>query len=141
MAGKSLNKVLLIGNLGKDPELRYSANGLAIASFSIATNESTKDSDGNIQERTEWHNIITFGKLAEISNQYLKKGQKVYIEGSIRTRSYDDKNGIKRYVTEIFANDLIMLSPGKGLEEISPDTNNIPKESAQETSQDDDLPF
>ncbi|RCK77469.1 MAG: Single-stranded DNA-binding protein [Ignavibacteriae bacterium] len=142
MAGKSLNKVMLIGNLGKDPELRYSANGLAVASFSIATNESTKDVDGNLQERTEWHNVIAFGKLAQICNDYLKKGQKVYIEGSIRTRSYDDKNGIKRYVTEIFANDLIMLSAGKGVEESATDTNVVSEPKPEiDTQPEDDLPF
>lgn len=141
MAGKSLNKVMLIGNLGKDPELRYSAKGLAVASFSIATNESTKDEEGNIQERTEWHNVITFGKLAETSNQYLKKGQRVYIEGSIRTRSYDDKNGIKRYVTEIYANDLIMLGPGKGYAESTSYDNNVVKEPTNDKTPEDDLPF
>jgi single-strand DNA-binding protein len=112
---KSLNKVMLIGNLGKDPELRYTPSGVAVATFSIATNESWKDQDGNTQERTEWHNIVAWRKLAEICGEYLKKGKKVYIEGRIQTRSYDDKNtGAKKYMTEIVADNLIMLDGGRG---------------------------
>ena len=107
---KSLNKVMLIGNLGRDPEVRYTASSVAVATFSIATNESWQDQDGNTQERTEWHNIVTWRKLAEICHQYLRKGSKVYIEGRIQTRSYDDKNtGVKKYMTEIVASNLIML--------------------------------
>lgn len=112
---KSLNKVMLIGNLGKDPELRYTPSGVAVATFSIATNESWKDQDGNTQERTEWHNIVAWRKLAEICGEYLKKGKKVYIEGRIQTRSYDDKNtGAKKYITEIVADNLIMLDGPRG---------------------------
>lgn len=107
---KSLNKVMLIGNLGKDPELRYTGKGDAVATFSLATNESWKDADGNMQERTEWHNIVAWRKLAEICGEWLKKGKKVYIEGRIQTRSYDDKNtGTKKYITEIVADSMIML--------------------------------
>ncbi len=110
MAGKSLNKATLIGNLGKDPELSYTPSGVAVAKFSIATNERWKDQEGNLQERTEWHNIVAWRKLAEICGQYLKKGSKVYLEGKLQTRSWDDKNtGVKRYTTEIIADDLIML--------------------------------
>ncbi len=110
MAGKSLNKVQLIGNLGKDPELSYTPSGVALAKFSIATGERWKDQEGNFQERTEWHNIIAWRKLAEICGQYLKKGSKVYLEGKLQTRSWDDKSsGMKRYITEIIADDLIML--------------------------------
>lgn len=110
MAGKSLNKASLIGNLGKDPELSYTPSGVAVAKFSIATNERWKDQEGNVQERTEWHNIVAWRKLAEICGQYLKKGSKVYLEGKLQTRSWDDKNtGVKRYTTEIIADDLIML--------------------------------
>jgi single-strand DNA-binding protein len=112
---KSLNKVMLIGNLGKDPEVRYTPAGIAVATFSIATNESWKDQDGNLQERTEWHNIVAWRKLAEICGEWLKKGKKVYIEGRIQTRSYDDKNtGVKKYITEIVADNLIMLDGGSG---------------------------
>jgi len=108
--GRSLNKVMLIGNLGKDPELRYTTSGVAVATFSLATSESWKDQDGNMQERTEWHNIVAWRKLAEICGEWLKKGKKVYIEGRIQTRSYDDKNtGAKKYVTEVVADNMIML--------------------------------
>src|SRR5438445_7089451 len=89
MAGKSLNKATLIGNLGKDPEVSYTASGVAVAKFSIATNERWKDAEGNVQERTEWHNIVAWRKLAEICGQYLKKGSKVYLEGKLQTRTAD----------------------------------------------------
>jgi single-strand DNA-binding protein len=139
MAGKSLNKVMLIGNLGKDPELRYTPNGTAVATYSIATSDSWKDAEGKLTERTEWHNVVAWRKLAEISAQYLKKGQKVYIEGSIRNRNYDDKNGVKRYVTEIVADNLIMLGAGKG---IAGEENNLPSESETlSATEKDDLPF
>jgi len=140
MAGKSLNKVLLIGNLGKDPELSYTASGIAVAKFSIATNERWKDAEGNVQERTEWHNIIAWRKLAEICGQYLKKGSKVYLEGKLQTRSWDDKNtGAKRYATEVIADDLIMLD-GRG----APMDTNGGAPAVEESSvatQKDDLPF
>src|SRR5512147_2407928 len=103
---KSLNKVMLIGNLGKDPELKYTPSGVAVATFSMATSEQWKDQDGNAQERTEWHNIVAWRKLAEIVGEYLKKGKKVYIEGKLQTRNYE-KDGVKRYVTEIVADQLI----------------------------------
>ena len=110
---RSLNKVSLIGNLGKDPELKYTPSGVAVATFSIATSESWKDKDGNAQEKTEWHNIVAWRKLAEICGEYLKKGKKVYIEGKLQTRNYE-KDGIKRYVTEIVADQLIMFDSGGG---------------------------
>ncbi len=141
MAGKSLNKVMLIGNLGKDPELRYTANGTPVASFSIATSDSWKDLEGNLTERTEWHNIVAWRKLAEICGEWLKKGQKVYIEGSIRNRSYDDKNGVKRYVTEIIADDLIMLGGGKGNADIESDHKSPQATSPNTEEKEDDLPF
>jgi single-strand DNA-binding protein len=113
---RSLNRVMLIGNLGKDPELRYTTSGVAVATFTVATNEQWKDQDGNPQERTEWHNIVAWKKLAEIVGEWLKKGKKVYVEGRIQTRSYDDKNtGAKKYITEIVAENIIMLdSKGSG---------------------------
>jgi len=114
MSGKSVNKVILIGNLGKDPEVKYTQGGVPVAKFSIATNERFKDKDGNWQDRTEWHNIVAFQRLAEIIGQYLKKGGKCYIEGSLRTGSWDDKEtGKKMYKTEIIANELVLLS-GRG---------------------------
>ncbi len=113
---KSLNKVLLIGNLGKDPEVRFTASGIASATFSVATNEAWKDSEGNLQERTEWHNIVVWRKLAEFAGEYLKKGRKVFLEGRIQTRSWDDKTtGQKRYMTEVVADNIILLdSRGAG---------------------------
>jgi len=114
MAGKSLNKVQLIGHLGKDPELRYTSNGQAVATFSLATNESYKPAGSEEwQEKTEWHNIVAWGRLAEIASEYLNKGKQAYIEGRLQTRSWDDQNGMKRYTTEVVANDLILLG-GRG---------------------------
>jgi single-strand DNA-binding protein len=110
---KSVNKVILVGNLGKDPELKYTTGGTAVAKFSLATNDRFKDKDGNWQDRTEWHNITCWARLAEIANEYLKKGRTVYIEGSLRTDSWDDKQtGQKRYQTYINASDLVLLGGG-----------------------------
>jgi single-strand DNA-binding protein len=106
---KSVNKVILIGNLGKDPEVKYTPSGTAVANFSLATNERYKDKEGQWQDRTEWHNIVAWQRLAEIAGEYLKKGRSVYIEGSLRTRSWDDKDGQKHYKTEVWANDLVLL--------------------------------
>jgi len=142
---KSLNKVQLIGNLGRDPEVRYTPSGVAVATFTVATNESWKDQDGNTQERTEWHNIVAWRKLAEICGEWLKKGKKVYIEGRLQTRSYDDKNtGTKRYMTEIVADNLIMLDSrgGAGGGESQPGPSPASQEpTSPGTSKDDDLPF
>ena len=110
---KSVNKVILIGNLGKDPEVKYTPSGTPVAKFSLATNERFKDKAGEWQDRTEWHNIVAWQRLAEIVGEYVKKGQKVYIEGRIQTRSWDDKDGQKKYMTEIIANDLVLLG-GRG---------------------------
>ncbi len=110
---RGVNKVILIGNLGADPETRYSASGSALTSIRIATSESWKDKQtGQQQERTEWHRVKFFGRLAEIAGEYLKKGKKVYIEGSIRTDKYTDKDGIERYATDIIANEMQMLDGG-----------------------------
>lgn len=107
---RSLNKAQLIGNLGKDPELKHTASGHAVCTFSVATNESWTGKDGNKQERTEWHNIVAWRRLAEICAQYLTKGSKVYLEGKIQTRSWEDRDtGQKKYMTEIVADQLIML--------------------------------
>lgn len=105
----SVNKAILVGNLGRDPELRYLPNGDAVANFSIATTETWKDKEGNKQEATEWHRISFFGRLAEVCGQYLKKGSAVYIEGSIRTRKWQDKEGQDRYTTEIKGERMQML--------------------------------
>jgi single-strand DNA-binding protein len=112
---KSVNKVILIGNLGKDPEVKYTPSGTAIAKFSLATNERYKDKDGNWQDRTEWHNITAWARTAEIAGEYLKKGRTVYIEGRLRTDSWEDKNTHeKKYRTEIVVENLVLLGGGRG---------------------------
>ena len=111
---KSVNKVILVGNLGKDPEIKYTPSGIPVAKFSLATNERFKDKSGEWQDRTEWHNIVAWQRLAEIVGEYVKKGSKLYIEGSLRTSSWEDKqSGEKKYRTEIVAQDLVLLG-GRG---------------------------
>jgi len=111
---RGVNKVILVGNLGKDPEMRRTANDLVITTFSVATSESWKDKQtGESQERTEWHRVKIFGRLAEIAAEYLRKGRQVYIEGSIRTEKYTDKEGVERYATDIVANEMQLLG-GQG---------------------------
>ncbi len=147
MAG--VNKVILIGNLGKDPELRRTANGTSVASFSLATTERFNDRSGARQERTEWHNIVAWGKLADLANQYLKKGRSAYIEGRISTSSWDDKDGNKRYKTEITANQIQFLgssSEGRSGEfsPPAPSAQAAPSNDAvlePEPVVEDDLPF
>lgn len=113
MAGKSLNRVQLIGNLGKDPEVKYTPQGTPVAKITIATNERFKDKGGEWQDRTEWHNVVLWSRMAEIAGEYLKKGKQVFIEGRLQTRSWDDKQtGQKKYMTEIVASDLILLGGG-----------------------------
>ena len=114
MAGKGVNKVILVGNLGKDPEMKYTPQGTAVAKFSVATGDRYKDKVGNWQDRTEWHNVTAWGRTAEIATEYLKKGRQVYIEGSLRTHSWDDKQtGQKKYMTEVVVNELVLLG-GRG---------------------------
>lgn len=108
-----LNLVFLIGYLGADPEIRYTHDGAMVTNFKMATSEKWKDKNGDKQEKTEWHRIVTFKKLAEICGEYLRKGALVYIEGKIQTRSWEDKEGVKRYTTEIVANDMKMLGGSK----------------------------
>jgi single-strand DNA-binding protein len=111
---KSVNKVILIGNLGKDPEIKYTPTGVPVAKFSLATNERYKDKAGEWQDRTEWHNIVCWQRLAEIVGEYVKKGSKIYIEGRLQTSSWEDKqSGEKKYRTEIIAHDLVLLG-GRG---------------------------
>jgi len=109
----SLNKVMLIGNLGKDPEVRYTASGTAVAGFSLATSEKFKGKSGEWEDKTEWHNITLWGRLAEIAGEYLSKGKTVYIEGRLQTRKWQDRDGRDRYTTEIVGDKMQMLS-GKG---------------------------
>ena len=116
MARRGINKVIILGNLGNDPETRYMPNGNAVTNLSIATSESWKDKNtGQMQEKTEWHRVVFFNRLAEIAGEYLRKGSKVYIEGSLRTRKWQDQSGNDRYTTEIVASDMQMLdSRGEG---------------------------
>ena len=108
---RTLNKVMLIGRLGRDPEMRYTASGAAVTSFTLATNRYSKSADGNGQEETEWHAIVTWDKLAETCSQYLTKGRLVYIEGRLQTRSWDGADGQKHYKTEVVAQDMQILDP------------------------------
>ncbi|MFQ6015386.1 MAG: single-stranded DNA-binding protein [Anaerolineae bacterium] len=120
---RGLNKVMIIGNLGRDPEMRYTPSGRPVTSFSVATGRSWVTSEGERREETEWFNVIAWGTLAETCNQYLSKGRKVYIEGRLQTRSWEDQNGQRHYRTEVVANDMIMLDSrfreeAEGMEEI-----------------------
>jgi single-strand DNA-binding protein len=134
-----VNKVILVGNLGKDPEVRFTPNGRALAKFPVATSERWTDQDGNKQERTEWHNVVVWGKQAETCGQYLAKGRQVFVEGSIRTRQYDDKDGNKRYITEIVARDVRFLGGGgRGAAET---TGAVPMGEDAGGPPEDDIPF
>ena len=131
---RGVNKVILVGNLGADPETRYTASGSAVTNIRIATSESWKDKQtGENQERTEWHRVVFFSRLAEIAGEYLRKGSQVYIEGKLKTRSWDDKDGNKRYTTEVVGDVLTML--GK-----KPEGSNGSQQSAP-AHEEDDLPF
>ncbi|NKB70257.1 MAG: single-stranded DNA-binding protein [Candidatus Latescibacteria bacterium] len=115
MSRGGVNKVILVGNMGSDPEVKYTPSGVPVVNFSLATSESWTDKSGERQERTEWHRLVLWRKLAEIAGQYLKKGSKIYVEGKLQTRSWDDPNGQKRYTTEVVVNDMQMLdSRGEG---------------------------
>ena len=141
----SVNKVILVGNLGQDPELRYTPNGAAVTTISVATNEIWRDSEGNTQERTEWHRVVLWRRHAEVAGEFLKKGSKVYIEGSLRTRSWEDKNGNKRYTTEVVADRMTMLdskAATEKVEEIPPPVElEEPPPDVTSESEEDDLPF
>ena len=136
----TVNKVILVGRLGADPQLKYTPSGRANASFNLATNAVWKDQEGNQQEKTDWHRITAWGKLAEVMGEWLKKGSYVYVEGRLQTRSYEDTNGVKKYITEVVATDMEMLGrkgEGTSTEEAPP----APEEMSQETGEEDDLPF
>ena len=137
MAG--VNKVILIGNLGKDPEVRYLENGVAVANFSLATTESYKNKEGEKVSQTEWHNIVLWRGLAEIAEKFLKKGSAVYIEGKIRSRKWEDKEGNTRYTTEILGDNITML--GKKEDNTTQSTVTPPKEEILQEEKGDDLPF
>ncbi len=152
---RGVNKVILIGNLGQDPELRYTGNGTAVCNLRIATNESYKDQEGQLVEKTEWHSVVAWSRLAEICGEYLKKGSRVYFEGSLQTRSWEDRDGNTRYTTEIKAREMMMLdSRGGDIEHGNDDQRRSqPQQQPQPQPQaqpqtaddsfapDDDLPF
>lgn len=132
---RGVNKVILIGNLGRDPELRYLPSGQAVVKFTLATGAKWKDKDGQLQERTDWHNIVAFGRQGEVCNEYLRKGSPVYVEGRIQTRSWEDKDGNKKYITEIIAQSINLLGrKGEPEEE-------VPEEVGETKTEDEDLPF
>ncbi len=141
-----LNKVILIGNLGRDPEVRYTPGGLAVANFSMATSETWTNKEGEKETRTEWHRIVAWGKLGEICGEYLSKGKQIYIEGRIQTREWEDKEGNKRYTTEITASQMLMLGSRESAGESRPspssdmETPNLSEPPISKTK-DDDIPF
>jgi single-strand DNA-binding protein len=151
----SVNKVILVGNLGKDPESRYMPNGDAVVNITLATTDSWKDKQsGEKKEATEWHRVVFFGKLAEIAGQYLKKGRQVYIEGALKTRKWQDKEGQDRYTTEIVANEMKMLGSREGMSDAPPresggnagasrpaDTPAAAAQSGGMSDFEDDIPF
>jgi single-strand DNA-binding protein len=139
----SLNKVQLIGNLGRDAELKYTPSGAAVATINMATTEVWNDKDGKKQERTEWHRVVLWGKQAEGLAEYLVKGKQIYVEGRLQTRSWDDKDGIKRYTTETRCDRLILLGGGKGKGNEAPHPAEVADGPAPGPGQpnDDDIPF
>jgi len=146
--GKSINKVILVGRLGRDPEMKYTSGGTPFCRFSIATDDAWTDKgSGEKQERTEWHSIVVWDRLAEICNQYLTKGRLVYIEGSLQTREWDDKEGVKRKTTEVRARDMVMLGGGPGGEGGMPSRSesgaatSAGSSGGGSTITDDDIPF
>lgn len=139
MAQRGVNKVILVGNLGNDPEVKNTQNGGVIANVTVATSESWKDQQGNTQEKTEWHRVVMYRKTAEIARDYLRKGSKIYLEGSLQTRKWQDKNGQDRYTTEIIARDFQMLDS-------KPDGQRSERPAQQNHQQhepdfEDDIPF
>ena len=152
---RGVNKVILIGNLGNDPEVRYTPSGSAVASVSLATSETWKDKQtGESQDRTEWHRVVFFSRLAEIVGEYLRKGSKIYVEGALRTRKWQDKNGQERYTTEIIASEMHMLDNKTGSPSVAKDkgaavsssnsvdtTSPLNYDNAIPTNIDDDIPF
>ena len=139
MQKNSLNKVILIGNLGQDPEARFTPQGTAVCNLSIATNESWKDQNGEMQDRTEWHRVVMYGRMAETATEYMKKGQMVYVEGRLNTREWEDQNQIKRRTTEIRCDNFTML--GKRSDSSVPPSANPESSMKPDAGVDDDLPF
>lgn len=146
---RGVNKVILVGNLGADPEVRYSSTGTAVANFRIATSENWTNKEGGKETRTEWHRIVAFGKLAEICAEYLNKGKQVYVEGRLQSRSWEDKEGNKRWTTEVVANNVVMLGSAAEGGPLARDQGDQsrgtggepPEEPPEPAQQDDDIPF
>ena len=138
-----LNKAILIGNLGRDPEVRYTPNGVAVANFSIATSETWTNKDGEKETRTEWHRVVAFGRLGEICGEYLAKGKQIYIEGRIQTKDWEDRDGNKRTTTEIVASQMIMLGSRDSGDAYKPEgsTGKGIQDSPVQAPEDDDIPF
>ncbi len=141
MASRGVNKVILVGNLGNEPELRHTPNGSPVANFSIATTDSWTNKDGQQETRTEWHRIVAWNRLAEICDEYLKKGRQVYIEGRLQTRSWEDQNGQTRRVTEIIATQMLMLGSREGSEGSDPGDKSDAEVADVSGEKGDDLPF
>ncbi len=139
MAG--VNKVILVGNLGKDPEVRHLESGIAVANFSLATTETYKNKNGERVSQTEWHSIVLWRGLAEVAEKYLKKGHSIYIEGKLKTRSWDDKDGNKRYTTEIFGDNMVMLGKKEQVNSEGAAKVEEPDFTPKQDSTEDDLPF
>ena len=139
MQKNSLNKVILIGNLGQDPEARFTPQGTAETNLSVATNEAWKDQSGELQERTEWHKIVLYGRMAETASEYMKKGQMVYVEGRLHTREWEDQNQVKRRTTEIRCDNFTML--GKRSDSSGSSQEKSTETQKPDSSEDDDLPF
>ena len=142
----SVNKVVLVGHLGGDPETRFTASGAAVANFNLATNESWRDANSEIQDKTEWHRCVMFGKSAELGGDLLKKGQLVYVEGKLQTRNWEDKDGVKRYTTEVLCEMFTMLgrkmdNEGGTQQAPSQASNDSSDSSSDSNDDDDDLPF
>ena len=136
-----LNKVILIGYLGADPEIRYMPSGGAVATLSLATTSRTKDKDGNKKEYTEWHRVVFFNRLGEIAGEYLKKGSRIYIEGSLRTRKWQGKNGKDNYTTEIIGNEMHMLDRKENTGAATQRTKQTEAQESDDVDYDDDIPF
>lgn len=136
-----INKVILIGNLGADPEVRYTQNGKAVANFNVATSERWKGQDGQMQEQTEWHRIVVWDKLAEICKEYLHKGSKVYLEGKIKTSKWQNKEGTDQYTTEIVANNVQFLTPKDKSPDHERNQGGYEPQGGGESSMGNDIPF
>ena len=148
MATKGVNKVILVGHLGNDPEVRYMPNGYAVANLSLATSESWKDQQGEVQERTEWHRLTMYRRLAEIAGEYLKKGSQIYVEGKLQTRKWQDQQGQDRYTTEIIVDQMQMLGGRSESGGANRSADSSTKEGEAATNEpapagdfDDDIPF